>query len=373
MIESRTEIGSTFALSKDAFDQLLKNLHALGYETIGPRQEQGNLVYDRIDSLADLPHGYITEQAPGRYRLVKTNRDRYFDIIPGAHSWKQFLFPSRSELFQLKRDGSDWKTQLPETAQPKYAFIGVRGCEQAAIQIQDNIFIRPDFSDPVYHTRRKNLFILAVNCMAPSETCFCSSLKTGPGTSKGFDLSLTELDDVFLLEIGSELGRSALNGLPVSSASAFLLQSAEKGLERAAQQTRHLDTSNLPGLLLENLNHPHWNEIAKRCLSCGNCTQVCPTCFCWDVVDTNDLSGDLTRREKVWDSCFNPGFSYQAGGNTRPTIHSRYRQWLSHKLGSWVEQNGTLGCVGCGRCISWCPPGIDLTAEIPAFRKGSTK
>ena len=108
---------------------------------------------------------------------------------------------------------------------------------------------------------------------------------------------------------------------------------------------------------------------SKRCLSCANCTQVCPTCFCWDATDQTDITGKHTRRERLWDSCFNPNYSYVFGGNTRPNIRSRYRQWLTHKLGQWKGQFDVLGCVGCGRCITWCPVGIDLTEEVAAIRK----
>ena len=132
---------------------------------------------------------------------------------------------------------------------------------------------------------------------------------------------------------------------------------------------RRMDTHDLPDLLLKNLNHPEWEAVAKRCMSCASCTLVCPTCFCWDTQDHTSLSGNETERERVWDSCFNPGYSYQAGGNTRPYTRSRYRQWLSHKLGSWKEQYGVLGCVGCGRCITWCPVKIDITEQIAALRK----
>ncbi|MFC2063775.1 4Fe-4S dicluster domain-containing protein [Chloroflexota bacterium] len=371
MIEARPEIGSTISIDKADFNTFLTNLQNQGFETIGPRIQQDTLVNSHISNLEDLPFGIGSQQEPGHYHLIKSGKDNYFDFIPGAHSWKQYLFPSRVDLFHLELNNSDWMLTKPETIQPKFAFIGVRACELAAIQIQDGIFIRSDYSDPVYKSRRQNLFILAVNCMHPNDTCFCSSLNSGPRVERGFDLCLTELDNIFLLEIGSELGRTALTHVPFSDASAFLLQTAQKGLDLASKQTRQLDTSDLPELLLHNLDHPHWDEIAERCFSCGNCTQVCPTCFCWDTVDTQDLLGQSTRRERVWDSCFNPGFSYLAGGNTRPTIRSRYRQWLSHKLGTWIEQQGMLGCTGCGRCITWCPPGIDLTEEISVFRKES--
>jgi ferredoxin len=199
-------------------------------------------------------------------------------------------------------------------------------------------------------------------------------METGPRVKEGFDLCLTELDDVFLLTIGSELARELLADIPFELASAFLLSNAERGIEHASQEMgRTLDTGDLPEVILDNLDNPYWQEIAKRCLSCTNCTQVCPTCFCWDALDQMNLSGTETRRERVWDSCFNPGYSYQAGGNTRPTISSRYRQWLSHKMGTWKQQYGTFGCVGCGRCITWCPAEIDLTREISALRKETLK
>ncbi|MCB9110184.1 MAG: 4Fe-4S dicluster domain-containing protein [Anaerolineales bacterium] len=363
-------VNSTVALQKKDFDLLLKKLQELGYEVVGPRVDEQTLRYGQINTMNDLPKGYISKQEAGRFQLIHTGHSRYFDVIPGAQSWKQFLFPSRVELFELNKNAGRWDINRTESHSPAYAFIGVRGCELAAIQIQDKAFIREDFTDPFYQERRERAFLIAVNCSNPAGTCFCASMGTGPRVESGADLILTELDNVFLLKIGSELGRNVLNGLPVESASAFLLQAAERELEQASKKMgRTLDTEDLPELLLENLDAAHWQKINSRCLSCANCTQVCPTCFCWDTVDTMSLNGTETKRERVWDSCFNPGYSYQAGGNTRPTIHSRYRQWLSHKFGTWKVQYGTLGCTGCGRCITWCPAGIDITEEIAALRK----
>ena len=368
--DRRPEIGSTVALPKTAMNTLLDRLREQGYQPIGPHIQDGTLLYAPIQKLSDLPQGFVSAQEAGHFNAVYTGHTRYFDIIPGAHTWKQFLFPSRLEMLALRQNGSGWETLANAEETPHYAFIGVRGCERAAIQIQDGIFIRPDFTAPVYRARREHVFILAVNCLHPAGTCFCVSMESGPRVKDGFDLGLTELEDVFLLKVGSEVGRDILAGLPYEAATAFLLNAAERRLDRAAQQMgRVLDTSDLPELILENLDHPHWREIAARCLSCGNCTQVCPTCFCWDTLDTLSLDGNETTRERVWDSCFNPGYSYQAGGNTRPTIQSRYRQWMSHKLGTWKGQFGTLGCVGCGRCITWCPAAIDITAEVVSLRK----
>ena len=368
--DHRPEVGSTIVIQKETLNVILSRLKEKGYETVGPRVKNDTLVYAPIEQMDDLPRGYVTEQDAAHFHLTYAGHSRYFDAIPGAQSWKQFLFPPRTELLALRKVNNHWENASAEAATPTYAFIGVRACELAAIQIQDNIFMRPDFTDPTYRARRERVFILSVDCMYPAGTCFCVSMGTGPRVKAGFDLNLTELEDVFLLTVGSEIARDLLKGIPFELASAFLLNNAEQGLERAsANMGRKLDISNLPDLILDNLDHPHWQEVGSRCLSCTNCTQVCPTCFCWDAVDQMSLDGKETHRERVWDSCFNPGYSYQAGGNTRPTIRSRYRQWLSHKLGTWKQQNGTLGCVGCGRCITWCPAEIDLTKEIPMLQE----
>jgi len=386
MLEKNLSIGSTVALAKPELDALLADLRSTGYQTVGPRLQDESIVYKKIEGLKDLPRGIASEQGPASYRLIQTGKERYFDFIPGGQSWKQFLFPPRHLLFTASKanseegkDGSGehsttrtggWQIKENDTPAPRYALIGVRACELEAIHIQDRVFLRPDFSDPIYRARRQSLFIVAVNCLHPNSTCFCASMDTGPKVKPGFDLCLTELDDLFLVEVGSELGSSLLARRTFELPSAYMQNTAKRALEEAAgSMGRQLDTNDLPELLMDHIDANHWNEVAKRCLSCGNCTQVCPTCFCWDATETADILGMNSRRERVWDSCFNPNYSYVFGGNTRPTIRSRYRQWLTHKLGAWKQQFDTLGCVGCGRCITWCPVGIDLTEEIAAIRK----
>jgi sulfhydrogenase subunit beta (sulfur reductase) len=379
MIETNLTIGSSVALPKTELDALLADLRTNGYETVGPHLQDESIVYKLIEGLKDLPRGITSEQAPGSYRMIQTGRERYFDFIPAAQSWKQFLFPPRHELFTARKADPDehtrsktgnWTIKENDASAPRYALVGVRACELSAIEIQDKVFLRPDFNDPIYRARREGLFILAVNCLHPNATCFCASMGTGPRHRGGFDLCLTEMDDLFLVEAGSELGLSLLLRRSYELPSAFIQTAASQALEQATgQMGRSLDTRDLPGLLTENLDAERWNQVGQRCLSCANCTQVCPTCFCWDATDQTDVTGKLTRRERVWDSCFNPNYSYVVGGNTRPNIRSRYRQWLTHKLGQWKAQFDVLGCVGCGRCITWCPVGIDLTEEIPAIRK----
>ena len=368
MTDNNLIVGGTVALPKHELELMMIDLRNTGFQTVGPHMQDEGIIYTTIDSMIDLPRGIITDQTPASYRMTQSGKNRYFDFIPGSHSWKQFLFPSRHLLFNAMKAGK-WQIQENNQATPRFALIGVRACELAAILIQDKIFLREDFSDPIYRVRREGLFILAVNCLDPDATCFCTSMGTGPRHSSGFDLCVTEMDEVFLVEVGSELGRSILAARNYDLPSAFIQNTANKAVERAAgSMIRKMETDDLPGLLTENLEAERWTEVGKRCLSCANCTQVCPTCFCWDAREEVDILGKATRRERVWDSCFNPYYSYVVGGNTRPNIRSRYRQWLTHKLGTWKDQFDVLGCVGCGRCITWCPAGIDITEEVAAIR-----
>jgi len=366
MPEAHLEIGAKVTIPKTELDELLKAFHQQGYEVLGPQVRDDTIVYSPLDNLADLPQGYQSRQDAGDYRLEYTGHTNYFDITPGPQSWKQYFFPPRSHLLtMLRENGKDWRAQASTVERKPTALIGVRPCELAAIQVQDRVFLREGLTDPLYLARRESAFILAVNCMHPGGTCFCTSMGTGPSATSGFDLCLTELADVFLIEVGSEAGRMMLADLPWQPAGVFWLQNAERGLEAAAQRMgRQIpNAERLPEVLLSDLENPVYDEVAGRCLSCTNCTQVCPTCFCWDVQEINNLSGSEVQRERVWDSCFNPMYSYVFGGNSRPDTRSRYRQWITHKLASWHYQFGVSGCVGCGRCITWCPAAIDITEE----------
>ena len=380
MAEPFLEIGTTVSILKSELDHLFSNLQQMGYEVIGPRVKDHAIIYAPITTVSDLPLGYSSLQAPGRYSLIMSGHGNYFEVTTGPQSWKQYFFPPKIELMKFHQvDGTNasWQMEENKFEAPRYAMIGVRPCDLAAIEIQDKVFIREEWCDPVYRSRREGAFIVTVNCMEPSGTCFCASMGTGPRAEAGFDLSMTELENNFLVEVGSEAGRMALSqgDLSWEPASAFLLSVAKKGLEGAINKMgRELpNPADLEEQLLGNLDHPRWSEVAGRCLSCSCCTQVCPTCFCWDVTDVTSLPLHSTSRVRQWDSCFNPDYSYVAHGNTRPTTRSRYRQWLTHKFASWYPQFGTSGCVGCGRCITWCPAGIDHVEEITAIRHPDVK
>ena len=372
MAEIQLTVASTVAIPKDALDNLISNLEKTGYRVIGPQVQDESIVYKPLHSIKDLPKGYTSQQDAGIYRLVYTGHQRFFDVTPGAGSWKQFFFPPRTELVRYTRqENGQWSIEEKTSDLTPLAFMGVFPCDLAAIQIQDRIFVREEWKDPVYWPRRQSAFILSVNCLHPCGTGFCASMGTGPKANPGFDLNLTELEDVFLVEIGSEAGRLIMEGVHTLPTSAFWLQAAQKSLEEAGKKMgRYLpEPAALPDLLLNNLDAQQWEDVAARCMSCTSCTQVCPTCFCWDARDDIDLNGTSAKRERLWDSCFNPDYSYIVGGNSRPNTRSRYRQWLTHKFASWYAQFGTSGCVGCGRCITWCPAKIDVTGEISALRQ----
>lgn len=359
----------SLSIPKSALQTVITTLQQAGYAVIAPTIEEEAIVYAEIQSADQLPVGWRDAQEPGVYRLQQSEDDSYFAFNVGPHSWKQFLFPSQLTVGTAQRGPDGWQFAGHDRKQPKYAFLGVRACELAAIAVQDRVFLEGPYVDSVYRQRREQALIIAVNCTVAAATCFCTSMKTGPRCKTGFDLALTEVDDGFLIEVGSQRGAEITARLTCDEATEATVRSAETLRQRAVDQiSRRLDTDNLRDLLVSNLEHPRWDAVAERCLSCTNCTMVCPTCFCSTVSEVADLSGDKVQRVRQWESCFNLDFSYTADGVIRAETRGRYRQWLTHKLASWHDQFDTSGCVGCGRCITWCPVGIDLTEEVAAIR-----
>jgi ferredoxin len=371
-------IATSFILQANQLDLLFGVLREQGYRTIGPTVRDGAIVYEDIASAADLPIGWRDEQDGGTYRLVKRDDQAFFGYAVGPHSWKRFLHPPVVRLWQAARKEKGFDIIPEKNDAPKLAFIGVRSCELHAIHIQDRVFTGSGHVDLAYEARRDNAFIVALNCGQAGGTCFCVSMGTGPQVQDGFDLALTEvLEDsrhYFLVQAGTELGKQVLAEIPHREANASEQAAAEGVVARtAAQMGRSLDTTDIKELLYRSFEHPRWENVAARCLTCGNCTMVCPTCFCTTVEDVTDLKGEYAERWQKWDSCFTMDFSYIHGGSVRSSAKSRYRQWMTHKLATWIDQFGSSGCVGCGRCITWCPVAIDITEEVRAMRDSEPK
>ena len=349
-------------------DSLLNILQKNGYKLIGPTINEGAIIYDEIHSVSDLPCGWRDVQEGGKYRLERRNDNLYFGYVVGPQSLKKFLFPAVQRLWQTKKSNNGFEILPEKTDKIKYAFIGVRSCDLDAIQIQDKIFIEGKVINTGYKSRRDKAFILAVNCVEPGGNCFCTSMGSGPKASKGFDLCLTEMtkgdNHLFLIETGSKRGEKILSEISSRNTENDEIEFSKQLVQEASlKMGKSIDALNTKESLLNNFDHHEWEEVAKKCLSCANCTMVCPTCFCVTIEDTTDLTGEIAERWQKWDSCFTLEHSYIHGGSIRSSTKSRYRQWLMHKLSSWYDQFGTSGCVGCGRCITWCPVGIDITVE----------
>jgi formate hydrogenlyase subunit 6/NADH:ubiquinone oxidoreductase subunit I len=368
-----TTVPAPRVIAAEGLDGLYQVLVAEGYRVIGPAVQDGAIVLRELHSAAELPFGWGVRLEPGGYQLHRRDDEAAFGHAAGPQSWKRFLHPPRERLWSAARTpdgGFDVSDEADDGEPPSYAFLGVRACDLRAIAIQDRVLAQPGSR---YAARRARLLIVAVNCTEPGETCFCASMGTGPGADQGYDLALTEMADEgghrFLVEVGSERGADVLQQVSSEPAGEATMRRARSAVEAAADRMgRQLETADLRELMAGSHQAARWDDVAARCLTCGNCTMACPTCFCTTIEDTTDLTGDHAERWERWDSCFDLDFSYLHGGGVRKSAKSRYRQWLTHKLGTWHDQFGSSGCVGCGRCIVWCPVGIDLTEEVKALR-----
>jgi ferredoxin len=362
-----------YRIEREHLDGLLAALQGHG-RIIGPTIQDNTFGHRDIASSRDFPAGWTFEQDGGIFRLRQRGDQALFGYTVGQDSWKKELYPSRSRLLSLTKTQDSFSVVPEHPCSEKVVFFGVRPCDLAAIHIQDTILTRGPFADPEYAARRKNALIVVMECTRPAATCFCDSMGTGPGAASGFDLALTEVADpdhhYFLIRAGTGQGRSVMAGLGPAEASGQQIARGQALVrEAAAGMGRSINQSGVRELLYDNHDHPRWDQVARRCLTCGNCTQVCPTCFCHSVYDRISLSGNQAERFRCWDSCFLLDHSYIHGGSVRASPRSRYRQWVTHKLASWIDQFGVSGCVGCGRCITWCPVGIDITEEIQAIRQ----
>jgi len=363
-------------LPRSALDDLIRVLRVEGYTVLGPTLVGGAVSLRPIQSAGELPQGVRDRQDGGSYRLADGDPELCFEYVVGPDGPKTYLFPAELRLFQFHVDDGQFVLDEGSPQVPKVAFLGVRPCELAAIRVQDRVFgvAQPGVfrceSETWYTEIRRQSLLVAVNCTRPGGTCFCASWDTGPRAREGFDLALTELRGGFVVEVGSERGRVLADRLPLRQPSATELELMELKLQRAREQMgRRLETAGLRELLEENIEHPHWDVVGRRCLSCGNCTMVCPTCFCSTVTDSTYLANEKVTRTRRWESCFTHQFSAIVTGPERDTIRGRYRHWLRHKLATWWDQFDTSGCVGCGRCITWCPVGIDLTEVVAHIRE----
>ncbi|MDG3088536.1 4Fe-4S dicluster domain-containing protein [Vibrio hannami] len=362
-------------LARQNFSLLFEALGSLGYKIIAPVIRNGAILFDSVTSPGELACGVRERQAPGKYSLDSDSSGHFFSWNTGLQGLKPLLFKPEQTLWSCRAEDSGLSFHQAPLGAEKIAVIGVRACDLAALALQDKHFLFGPYQDEFYKAQREKLLLVAVNCSASGEQCFCVSTGTGPEAKFYYDLVLDELDDGFLLEQGSDKGLAVLDALSLEPASAERCAMAKVQVNAAAKnQNKQMPDERKLQQLTELLADRHWESIAERCLSCGNCTLVCPTCFCSKQESKRHLfpdaeGGVISEQVRLWDSCFSVEHSHIFGKNFRPTISSRYRQWVTHKLANWQSQYGRSGCVGCGRCITWCPAAIDLVEEVQDLLK----
>ncbi len=357
-------------------DDLIKLLLGEGYVVMGPGVERNVIQKKEITSVGDLPKGYTDTQTPGSYRLERDlSSPELFSWAVGPASFKNSLFPAKQTLFEGKISKGKASITQKEVPSHKTCFFGIRPCEVAGMAVLAKVMTDGAYPDPQAVSVRKNSLVVAVECGRPAENCFCTSFNTGPMADDGCDIIITEITEGnhrFLIRSGSDAGYAILSRLAYKPALPEDVSARDKVIAKSISAiSKSIDQENTPALLARNIGSTIWANIANRCLSCGNCTMVCPTCFCASFEHSNGLEEDFSAVRR-WDSCFDSAHSYIHGGSVRTSVASKYRQWMTHKLSTWVDQFGEIGCVGCGRCITWCPVGIDITEETAKIAEGES-
>ncbi|WPM32043.1 4Fe-4S dicluster domain-containing protein [Hydrogenobacter sp. T-2] len=356
--------GRSYLLSLEGIRELFEALKD-GYIVLAPKLRDGLIALSEVQSLEELPLGYRNIEAPGFCVIEKV--EGYFTYTHPYNSFKSFLHPTELPLIRVRKEREDLNFQTLVPEEKAMCLFDIRACDLSALKVLDTVFLyKNPHPDPYYASLREGLFVLAVNCSYATSTCFCTTMETGPEVKEGYDLLITELSEGFLTEVGSEKGKRIIEKVKDKrEAEGKHFEEKRKILEKTElTMKRAFQTEGLTKRLYERMDAKYWEHIEKRCVACTSCTQACPTCFCFDIIERNNLELEESLRVRVWDSCFSPSFATVHRFNLRQSVHSRYRQWLMHKFAYWVGQFDCFGCVGCGRCITWCPVGIDIREEV---------
>ena len=376
--------GSSIVAGPAILEAIIGALDDTGFEVWVPTIQDGTVVTRRHRDGDLLPVGYASDQSPASYRLASNGDRTRFGWAVGPQPWKPLLHPPDVATMTMVQRSSDApvRVSVATRSSKPLALFGMRPCDLAAVDKLDRVLVdRAPTAEPIYRTRRTDAFMVVVNCGVPAATCFCASVDTGPHVqhrSDSHDLEVTELagataldEPAYVIEPISSRGTSILaaaiehvDATPLTEVLSAEVDSNRQGAETALRRR-------LPDRAAPVLDAAHdsgrWVDVADVCLACGNCTAVCPTCFCTTIDDIGDLTGATVERHRRWESCFSLEFSRVGSAPVRSSVASRYRQWMTHKLGSWHDQFGESGCVGCGRCTTWCPAGIDFLDVVQGF------
>jgi len=330
-------------LEKESLGKFIEYLEK-DYAIVGPRRKADKYVFDYIDDPAELALDYTTT------------------ILPP----KKLFFPPREPLYRYEKVGSEVNLHdLSERWDKKRVLFGVHPCDLNGLLILDGVF-NDKFKDPLYLHRRKNTLIICIMCENPTEYCFCDAMGTGPTIEDGYDLLMTDIGDRYYFEPGSRAGRGILKGALFKNATKKDEKKKEaKVLEIKNKLHSDFSVDGLDGDMKGKFWSRFWDAHTKKCVLCGACNFTCPTCYCFDVVDETNFTGEKGERVRIWDSCHFENFALVAGGlNFRGGRVPRIKLRLYHKFCYSIEQRGGYDCVGCGRCIQFCPGRIDLREII---------
>lgn len=332
-------------LKKHNLNDYLDSLRVWG-EVYGPVKQGEKYIYGQLDDLSKLDT-----------KMLRT-------ILPV----KKFLVPPKFNTFTF--DENRYKAELHNI--PNRIVFGVHPCEIHGLLIMDKFFLER-FPDPFYAERRRKTAILGLSCV-PDDKCFAKSTNTHYVES-GFDLAFNDLHDYYLVWVGSSLGddlvRIRLDLFDEDIKEKDLQHYMEWRSRRDSQYKLNVDLTAMPDIMELNYSSPVWKELGDKCLSCGACSMVCPTCPCYNMNDQIRPSQIVGTRERIWDSCMFKQFALVAGGhNFREARSQRVRLWYTHKLKAFITEFGKAACVGCGRCIDTCPVEINVKTVVKALKGG---
>ena len=337
-------------LPKDKLPEMLKEI-AEKFTLVGPKEETGFTEFQELDNPEDTNLDYLLSRVPP----------------------KTLVFQQTETLFTFTK-GKNAKVETPKVDPGKRIVFGIRPCDARGYSLINPVFDgqkEGDYKDPFYILKRNRSTLIGLSCLEPDVNCFCTSFGDSPANTEFLDLLFTDIGDAFYIDVITKKGEELINSLSkMFSKATEEDKSSRDGIEEASKNKilRHMKTEGAQEKLGKMFNHEYWEEVSRRCIGCGICTYLCPTCHCFDIQDESTLKEG--GRIRIWDSCMNPEYTHHASGhNPRPSRMNRVRNRVFHKFNYFPKNDGVYGCTGCGRCIDYCPVNIDIIDIIDEVKE----